>query len=275
MAIVEWHVPFSIVSQFGTLTLNAASGDRYLLAPDSCSSGAELRVQIDNIPTGDGGIVHDVYSSYYIATLAMQLRVDDAPACGEDLNRMFQTLTRHLLGMRREVGRLYWTPTGYAQRLLDNVILTARPTHTLEGELLSLVSFTVASPFPYAITAAQTTTTILDGASATLVNDGDTDTYPVVKVYGPTAEFYITNITTGMLLHYNSSLPGAVAIGPGDYVELDFFRDTAYLNGSGANRKPGINVIESDFFPITPEPTGNQISLAGASADILWNQAWG
>lgn len=275
MAIVEWDVPFSIVSQFGTLDLNEATGDRYLLVADSCSSGAELRVQTDNIPEGDGGITHDVFSSYYTATLAAQLWVGDVPACGEDLNRMFQTLSRHLLGMRRTTGRLDWTPTGYDPRILDEVLLSVRPTHSLTGDVLSLVTFTVESPFPYAITAAQTTTAFAVGATHTLVNDGTTDTYPVLKVYGPTSGFTITNNTTGLELVYDASLPGATSILAGHYVEFDFFRDTAYLDGSGANKKPGIDIIVSDFFPITPAPAGNSITIVGASMDVLWNQAWG
>ena len=276
MAIVEWDsIPFSIVSQFGTLNLNASTGDRYLIDHNTSSAGADLRVTIDNIPAGDGGIVHDPFQSYYAVTLSMNLFKDDKPACATDLNRMYQTFALHALGMLHTDGRLIWTPTGYPQRLLDNVRLSARPTATQVSEVMVQLVAGFASPFPYAITATQTTTSFAVGATHTITNDGTEPTYPVVKVFGATSAFSLVNNETGLLLSYNASLPGASPIAGGDYVEIDMFRGTAYLNGSGANRKSGIDLIASDFWPITPKPSGNSITVLGASADFLWNQAWG
>lgn len=212
---------------------------------------------------------------------------------------MIDNLSLVLLAMRHADGRIFFTPSGHAQRLLDDVRLTARLTHSIssEGRLgqgegrMSVVTWGMASPFPYSITAAQTCTHVAAGTTFTFDNAGTTDFYPVIHVYGPTSGgFTITNNTTGLSLIYNPSLPGARDLTSGESIELDFFRNTAYLGPTpsspcandggpwtGENMKKGIEVVDSDFFPITPAAggPGNVIGIGGASMDVLWQDAFG
>ncbi len=111
-----------------------------------------------------------------------------------------------------------------------------------------------------------------------ITNTGNTDFYPVVRVFGATSFFQMFNESVvdlsgnPLVLQYDSGLPGAVAIGGGDYVEFNFFTGTAFLNGSGANRLAGVDMRYSDFFPLIPGD--NFLSIVGASALVLSNGSW-
>lgn len=283
--IVEWDCPFQIESQFGTLDLNTSSGDRYVLDRGECDAGADLRVSTDNAASRDGGTIHNPFSSWYGIRLSASLWVDNEPACGADLNRMIQTLQLHLLGMKHVEGRLWFTPSGFPQRLADNVRLTSRLTHTLssqgvqgQGEgTLSVVTWAFSSPFPYVITAAQNSTEIGIGTSPTtavLVNDGDTDFWPVFQVEGTVGAFTITNTTTGLAIVYSSGFPGGSVTTAPDYIEIDCFKETLYVNGDGGNRKAGVSVPDSDFFTLIPG--NNTITFSGGTGmTVLYNDAWG
>lgn len=276
MCVVDWTVPFTIESKYGTIDLNGTTG--YNLINDQCSSGADLRVGTDNIPSGDGAIMHDIFASGYAMNIALQFwETSEQPACGSTLEDMKDALQFHLNAMRHDTGRVLWTPAGHAQKILDQVRLTQRAIAGYQGEggVITTFGFDFGSPFPYYITAAQTVTPVLSGATFTFVNGGTADFYPVIKVYGPTTGgFVITNVTTGLRFVYEPALPGGNDIASGHYLELDFFRDTAYLDGDQDNYKAGINIPESDFFPITVEPLGNVIGIQGARMDVLWNDAF-
>jgi hypothetical protein len=56
-------------------------------------------------------------------------------------------------------------------------------------------------------------------------------------------------------------------------VEFDFFRNTAYLNGAGANRKASIDIELSDFW-LLEAGVANTIEITGADADLLLNHAY-
>jgi hypothetical protein len=53
---------------------------------------------------------------------------------------------------------------------------------------------------------------------------------------------------------------------------MDNFRDTFFLNGSGANLSPGIDMLTSDFFAIYPGL--NLITLSGAVGTLKWNPGY-
>ncbi len=75
-----------------------------------------------------------------------------------------------------------------------------------------------------------------------------------------------------LALIYDSGLPGGVAIPSGHFVEVNFFTGSAFLDGSGANRKAAVDLRFSEFFPLVPGD--NNLSIFGASATILSNGAW-
>lgn len=286
-ATLEWDLAYTLTTPYGSLVFNAddqlgtaVTGGLYLLDPAGCAMGAPLRVSVDDVPQDDGSIVHPVLTGGYRARILLRLLEHrEQPACGETLVLMNDLLMRHLNSLRGDGGgRLAWNPSGSTpERMIDDIWWFEDLTAEFDGVYWK-IQFGVISPFPYAMDAAEATTAITDGNTGILDNEGSARFKPVVKVFGPTSNFEVTNLNdldddgNPQKLVYDASLPGAVAIGGGDYVEFDFFRETAYLNGSGANRKSGIDIVQSDFWALLPEP--NSVTITGADCDVLWQSAW-
>lgn len=293
MAVASWDYPnlFQISdANLGELDLNAAvtldAGQGiYLLNPQGCRWEVPLRLTNTNFPQKDGTQLHTRFLEGAEMTLAVQMweTLDDV-ACDELLQDMVDNLRRHIRQLVRpplwtpgpvvaQDPRIYWTPDGEAERMLKNVRLQETTEQTLENNVTQIV-FKVKSFYPYAMDAAE----ITDNPPDTLVNGGSADFWPVIKVNGPTSAFIITNQSildddgAQLEISYDGSQIGASAIGGGNYVEIDTFFETLYLNGSGANMKPGLVMADTTFWPIAVG--SNQIIISGATADILWQNAW-
>lgn len=280
-ATAEWDVPFFLETVYGTLTLNAATGERYLLVPQACDMGANIRATVDNVPQADGSVLHHRFETGYFVQLSLQLWYGDAPACNEDLELMVDTLNLHvraLINAGDNEGRLYWTPSGAANRMVDDLRLLERLTFAVAETGAVVATFTVDTNRPYAQDHAEITTPIANGGTATLTNDGTTDFFPVMLVTPdiqtpPTpTEFYIGTTTLGSVLHWSSAYPGTPTLVPGDYIEIDFFRNTLYVNGDEDNAKSGFDPTISEFFPL--EPGANDVTIIGGDVDVLWQSAW-
>lgn len=267
-------VAATLASVYGDLTFNATSGDRYLLDELACDMWQDVRPGPDrpNVPQEDGGLIEEGFVTGTRLNLKVRLWEDEEPACGADLTRMVDTLMKHAQSMVKAAwaGRYLWTPAGDDRRLLDYMQMRERVQFEW-GEREVAASLRFLSPFPYAIDFTQTLTTIT--GSSVLNNVGNTTMFPVFKVYGPAATFTLSNDTTDLAIVYDDTLPGAAAIAGGDYVEIDTFRNTAYLNGDEDNMKPGIDVTLSDFWGLVPG--NNVVSITTAPrVDVLWQAAW-
>ena len=302
--IPEWDRPFELLTQFGVLLLNqpidSSTTRRFQLSPSKCNSVLPVRATDDDVPQGDGKISHRRWRSGYQAHLAIEPFSDfdeenaiGTPACEADLVEMLDLLGLHLNELIRtgQVGgagaRLSWSPSGAADRMLDRLqLLAVSPLETLGGELGgTVIEIDVDSAFPYYIEEAETDTVIADGATETINNAGNTDYFPVFQIFGPYDGFTLVNHSVQDLdginieIVYDKDLPGAVAVGGSDYIEFEFFRETAYLNGSGANRKAGIDWRVSDFFPLVPGDNEIEINFTGGSGTATYalcksNGAW-
>lgn len=283
--IADWTTLNTLTTSAGNLALNASTGDRYLLLNARCDSGADLRVTFDNMPQADGQMNHTQYLTGYKMRLAVALWQNEEPACGGDAQSMLDELGAHIDALRNPTGtdvtRIVWTPEGMASRMVNEINLMEKAVVTTEpggSEGIVTVSFGVVSPFPYEMSEAEQTPDSLTGVTGwpdtALTNDGNTTFYPVFRVYGPTAEFWLYNHTTEKALHYDSGNIGASYIGTSEYVEIDMFRGTVVLNGDqDAGYIAGIDFTETDFWGLIPGE--NAVALVGAdSADVLWNDAW-
>jgi hypothetical protein len=279
---LEWGtVPFRLITPAGTLEFNTASGQRFLLDDSKCSVSLGLRAATTDIPQASGAIFHlPRFESKSLMALGVEFWDGDSPACASALREMDDLLFLHLLALLDgQDGRIEWDPSGADTRILDNINWGAAAVPFIEATSTRGYTFAVDSPLPYAITLAQTVQTITDGSTATVTNGGNAPFFPVIKANGPTSAFTITNLSVldvdgnPLQVVYDSSRPGAVSIASGHYAELDFFRNTAYLDGAGANLKPGIDPTVLDFFPI--RPGANSISVSGCDIDLLLNNAWG
>lgn len=302
MPNIEFSVPHSLLTPGGNVDLNTDAGLRYLIQSDSYKIVPALRVTQDNISQQDGSVLHPRWKTGLVAqmqvaywttgpALSTNPDAEDKPACGSTLRGMHETLVSALNSIRILTGepqRLVWQPTGYGdQRMLDQIQLLSwpDPSYDLDG-VEAMVSFTLETPFPYAIDLTEQTTVMGGSAGPTvfITNGGNADFWPVARIYGPAFGFTLTNESdldpSGVPLTfvYDSTRPGALAIGPSDYAEIDFFRGTIYLNGNGANLAAGVDPTLTDFWQLLTEAFlggPNQITMTGAPlVRILWQNAW-
>jgi hypothetical protein len=281
----EWEVPFQLVTPQGTLLLNddeQVEGS-YLLDMAGCSMGLGIRAEKYGVPQGDGDILRRRFTTGYGATLLIEYwdLGKEQPACvssSPSSRAMNDTIMRHLRSILNGGGRLLWLPTGQGIRMIDNCHLLEGPT-VAETNGLTTCSFTLDSIYPYAQDFTQQLTQFDAGDPEVIItNTGTADYWPVWKVYGPADHFTILNITSNEEIVYNSDLPGAPVIPPGSYAEINTFRNTIYMNGNGANLKPGLDIELTNFFPLYVGP--NDILITGDATDpspdvdCLWAPAW-
>ena len=289
MPIAEWENLTELVTPAGSLTLNdqaVASGSGvYITVKDSADSGSDVRSTGDPVPQGFGTIWHRSFANGYVIGLQVQYWVvqgsEVIPASeltSPTAQEMDDELMRHYRSIMDGGGRLFYNPAGLARRLADDLFAIAKPVLT-EDQANTHTAIQFGSELPYMIDFDQTLTTLDSGTpSATLTNLGSSPFYPVFKVYGPTSYFVLENETSSMQIIYDDAFPGGLPIGGGDYIEIDTFRNTVYLNGDGPSRKAGIDIVLSDFW--TLEIGDNLVSIAGAgtddppTVDILWQAAW-
>jgi hypothetical protein len=115
-----------------------------------------------------------------------------------------------------------------------------------------------------------------------VLNAGDRDAYPIVRLYGPfgdegnaSDETTIENLTTGRSLVF-----AGMGVAEGDYVEIDLRRKTAYLNGveSSSNSRLKYRVFPDSQWWTLPSGT-SQIAFrpdtfsGNAQAHVLWRDA--
>lgn len=258
----------SIVGPYGTLLINQDLGDGtiYRLNPKKCVGRRGIRVTTDPIPQGDGEIFHDRFATGSEVQLCFQLWNGEEIACDDPLVEMYDDLRGQLWSLLRPRtggGRVIWTPSGQSARMLDNARLKELNDPEEDQDTgATEVTAVIDSPFPYAISLAQDLVTI--SGSGTITNNGNVEFWPVIKLYSDGG--VITNNELGLSLTIEAG-----CLGGGTYIELDTFRNTAYVDGDQANAKPCLAVLVSDFFPILPG--ANEIT-ASQPCDFLMNDAY-
>lgn len=276
---VEWDIPFTLTTPYGTFLFNQqeyATGLYFLLDKTKCLAFRGLRATTDPMPQASGSIVHREFADGYSMRLAgWIMETDSAPACNADLREGWDQLSLHvnaLLGDTLDLtgtnSRIQWTPTSYGQeRILGDLRLLEELAPTFDGALAEF-SFAVHSPFPYAVDSTEHTDTL----DVTIDNPGNTVVYPGFHIDGATSGFDITNVTTGQTIIYDAAQPGAIPIGGGDSAFIGCFANNIFLNDDEDNLMAGIDVENSEFFGLVPGE--NQITLAGATGYMRWNAGW-
>lgn len=285
MPIAEWENLTLLVSLQGNLALNIEQPEGFFLtAKDGAESGTDVRATSSPVPQSDGSILNRGFLNGYIVKIPVQYWVDRLHTATKETTptaqEMDDTLMRHVRSLMNGGGRILYSPAGQNQRLLDSLRFISKAALT-EGDGRTGTVITLASEFPYLQDFDQTLTQLTAGSPlATIVNDGSSKYFPVFKVYGPFDDFYLESTADGGLtylaIEYDDSLPGAVPVGGGDYIEINTFNNTVYLNGSGASRKAGIKITTSEFFALEPGSNTVDISSGGTAptVDILWAPAW-
>lgn len=286
MPIADWTVDFSIRDRVWapgsqelllnqTIAFSAGDG-AYMLDQGGCTLGATVRAEKENVPQADGSILH----CRYVTGMEMQLAIQlwdaslDQPACDSLLQEMLDELMAYLYNLINaddDDGRVYWQPAGVNQRMLDDCRLLVYPAEQHPDSGIMGVTVTLDTQWPYSVDAAQLSPTL----PGNVTNAGNRDTYPVWKIYYPVSYTTIANSDTGEQFSWDSSRPGTGGpLDPGDYLEIDTFKNTVYKNGTGANLKAGIVMESSQFFTIPPGTWPITLSEGSASSVCLINAAW-
>lgn len=262
MGVANWNVPATLASVYGDLSLNAGTGDRYLLVNSECDMWQDVRAQLLNIPQADGSLNQDRFSTGTRLKLVVSLWHDEDIACDDDLTRMVDTLTKHAWSMLHIAwaGRFLWEPVGANVRMLDYMQVSERMQWDYKNaDVRATILFD--SPYPYGMDFTQQNPSF--SGSQVLDNTGNTTFYPVFKVTGG-GPFTLSNDTISQSIVYTGSYSG--------YAEIDTFRNTIYENGDGANLKDGLDVQNSDFWGLVPG--NNVVSISGGTVEVLWQPAW-
>ena len=290
MPLADWTVPFTLTSSVysaTTLSLNTpvvftAGTGTFFLRGEGCSLTNQVRQTKEFVPQEDGSILHRRYVAGMEMGLAVQLWQDtETIACDTLQQEMLDSLMGYAYGLLNagdNQGRVSWVPSGGSSvvsgsRMLDDIRLLSYPVESQQPGSPYEVAFTVDCALPYAEDLTQSTIA-LDDVGVTVTNYGNRPVYPVWQLTGPFSQQSLTNMTNGDVFYYDDTFPGAPVIGPNEYIEIDTFRNTAYLNGSGANCKPGINMELSDFFSIPPGSHTIVLSDPGSTGTALWNNAF-
>jgi hypothetical protein len=271
---IEWEVATSITTIAGTLNLNTYPG--LILDPNKCSAVKTLRAPKDPVPQGDGDIIHHRWTNGYVYNLVAQAMVDsETCAGGAQLRLIGEELGLHLQAMLNNAGRYCWQPTGYGdRRALDEARWFVEVGQTLISGGITEFSWSIDSPFPYVIDLTQQAITIV--GSGPITNSGNTNFYPVIKVQGPvTTGFSVINDTLLQGIVYDVGRPGALPIPGGSYAEIDTYKGTIFMNGSGADLSAGIDPTLTNLEdPFVLAPGVNDLESNGANSIFLVNNAW-
>ena len=106
--------------------------------------------------------------------------------------------------------------------------------------------------------------------TATVTNNGDTTTYPIITIYGPITNPVVGSTTSGQNLSFNYTMIQS------DIISIDLQNKTVLLNGN-----PARNLLlgSSQWFAAPPGTnlyyfTGTGTTIGQTSATVQWNNAY-
>lgn len=110
------------------------------------------------------------------------------------------------------------------------------------------------------------------GSSVVLFNGGTAETYPLTILNGPMTNPVIKNLTTGLQIVWSNFVLNA-----GQTLVVDHYQGRILLNNQ-TEFYDGLDVINSDFWPLPPGPNGVTVDAfsfgSDAQATIYWRDAY-
>ena len=106
--------------------------------------------------------------------------------------------------------------------------------------------------------------------TATVQNNGDTTTYPIITIYGPITNPVVGSLTSSQTLSFNYTM------GQSDIISIDLLNKTILLNGNPARN---LLIGSSQWFAAPPGTnlfyfTGTNTVSGQTSATVQWNNAY-
>ncbi len=153
--MADYSCAYTLTTSGGTITFNGGTlgggsiDDLYWIATINGLDGPTIRAPIDDVPFGDGGIVHKFWKGPRHPILEGSLVVQSVPfgnsQCQEILNGMEDDLNAALDSILQTAGTLAWTPAGgspHSLAVFYEVSLDIQPTenYALRSFTFGLVS---------------------------------------------------------------------------------------------------------------------------------------
>ena len=110
--------------------------------------------------------------------------------------------------------------------------------------------------FTFSINFADST----GGSTGTFTNDGDNDSWPIIRLWGPITSPIMVSGTLNLAVR----LPG-LTVEDGQYVDFDMFEETVI--GPSGSVSQYVDWTTSKFFPLIPGP--NVLSVIGSATSAL------
>lgn len=253
---------------------------------------------MDPIPQRDGATVFDFFRGPRYPILEGYIR-SHGHGDSRDLttrNELEDKLRAHTSAIVRADGILRWFPSGFAPRrltvrLLDQVqikggagmvprefqvaLIAADPVIVSDLELSQATAELEPGPgaFGFAFSFPFSFGDVSSGGTTTVVNTGNVEARPRLRVYGQITSPRVANLTTGQAV----ALPG-LALSSGDYAEIDCGEETVRLNGGDVSLLSNLDVASSEFWTLASGQNAIQLTAAqfesGAYAQVVWRDAW-
>lgn len=267
-----------------TFQLNANNG--VYLEEVTGFDSPTVRPNVEDLPEADGAVAGD----YFYGSRPVTLRGRIGNVTASDRNQLVMNLQRATRGLRQNIV-LRSQPSGLPEMRVQARLEGLRVTGGFVKEFL--ISLNCADPRIYsqalnALTAIGSTTStgaafpwsfpvnfgggIATALSVTANNAGNSESPPVVRVWGPLDNPVLHNDTYGDLFYLDN-----LQLGAGQFVDVD-------MSARTVTRSDGTSAYDKVRFPAsawwTLRPGSNLIRVfgsnegAGAEIDVSWRDSW-
>lgn len=270
---MESGIPFTLESdgRGGTVWFNQKDLDfnevAFVIDPDGAQGfdGSSLRLLVEDRPGKD---LATVWASKRAAAYP-SLKGNIVRSTPAKIHAAEQKLRKAAEWMRGRFAVLRWTHSDGSKRRMRVALANFGVNGGVpRGFLLQMVS---DDPTKYGETVREGTV-VAQGGTVVFPNSGDADSWPHIKFQDASDDLTLRNIDTGEFLH----LVGTIVTG--DYLDVDTFRETIYLNGLTQYPRSGFLASDGDMFPL--HPGNNRLVLnatggtLGVKAILTYRDAW-
>lgn len=292
--MAETGISYRLTTPAGQVVFNdpTIGPPYYRLQRVTGMDGGTMRVNVEDVPMRDLGIVFDAFEGpAYPVLEGVITAADPAP---RQLKEDF--LRTCLDSLKRADGTLDWLPSGQATRRQRTVRIAERIDIPGEsGTVLKRFLIPLVAKDPRAYSETQQTATssalgvsgvlgpppffifqrVQSGGNLSLTAGGSVDTYPIVRFTGPITGPAIRNQTTGKTVSFPS-----LTVVAGNYLEIDMRNESAILN-SDPNQpmERYLDAAASEFWALQAN-VPNLIKLSGTAysgatvASVLYRNAF-
>lgn len=286
----QWGIPYTLTGPDGAIAVfNDDTSPYYvgMLSPESSGlDSADVRENASDQVEADGGI----HGNFYYGRRPIVLQGNIIASSAVERNERIARLKRASNAMREDA-ILTFEPDGGLESFVK--VRRQQPLRITKGWAKEFqLPLVAADPRIYGTTlttvsaaaggepnAGRTYSKAFDfsyGAALAvgqifITNNGDAESPPIIKVYGPGVNPSLYNATT------NETISLVYSLAAGEYLEIDLNARTVLLNGT-TNRYSAVDFANTHWWMLQPDQ--NDIRLGyfsfepGAKFEISYRDAW-